>query len=70
MTVEIGSRVYVDDPGLAQLRRIMQEAGADPPPNHHGTITRDHGDSWAVLFDDSGSVAPYPKDQVHPLEAA
>jgi hypothetical protein len=64
-----GDRVYVDDPGLAQLRQIMRDAtGVDAPPNHHGTVEDVWRDSDTVLihFDD-GVGAPYPAENVHHL---
>lgn len=36
----IGDRIAVLDPGLAQLRELMQQAtGSEPAPNHHATVT-------------------------------
>lgn len=62
-----GDRVLVTDPGLASLRRIMREAtGAEPDPNHHGTVDEvEHGLVY-IIFDD-GIEAPYPPDEVRHL---
>jgi hypothetical protein len=66
-----GARVWVDDPGLAELRRIMREAtGTEPPPNHTGTVDSVEDGLVYIIFDDSGSEAPYPVAEVHPLEEA
>lgn len=66
-TYKTGDRVYVTDPGLAQLREIMRRAtGAEPPPNHHGTVVDQWEGSVLIEFDDGGS-APYPPAEVRPL---
>jgi hypothetical protein len=68
-----GDRVYVTDPGLAQLRAIMLEAmGHDPPPNHHGTVEEIVLDTVLIVFDSEdgegqGQAAPYPLHQVRLL---
>lgn len=65
-----GERVYVTDPGLAQLRAIMRRAtGQEPPPNHHGTVADDPWDdpeTVLINFDDGGA-APYPLHEVRRL---
>ena len=67
-TFKPGDRVYVDDHGLAELRRIMREAtGVEPEPNHHGTVHRVYDDAVEIEFDDY-VVAIYDEDEVHLLE--
>lgn len=61
-----GDRVYVTDPGLAQLREIMRQAGHDPNPNHHGTVERILNGEVLIYFDD-GVAAPYPPEEVRLL---
>jgi hypothetical protein len=64
-----GDRVYVIDPGLAQLREIMRSAtGTEPKPNHHGTVEEiwEGGSTILINFDD-GVAAPYPVEQVRRL---
>lgn len=64
-----GNRVYVTDQGLAKLREIMRSAtGAEPKPNHHGTVEEvwDDGNTILIYFDD-GVGAPYPVDEVRHL---
>ncbi len=64
-----GDRVYVTDPGLDRLRQIMREAtGEDPPPNHTGTVEAIWPDGVLIIFDDTGSAAPYPFDDVYRIE--
>jgi hypothetical protein len=70
-----GDRVYVIDSGLERLRQIMRDAtGEEPPPNHHGTVDQDWGDSILINFDDDdrgagqGAAAPYPRAQVRHLD--
>lgn len=62
-----GTRVQVDDPGLAKLRDILRRAGHEPAPNHHGIIAEvwDDGD-YLIHFDD-GMGAPYPAALVRPV---
>ena len=60
-----GDRVYVTDPGLAELRAMMRQFGHDPAPNHHGTVDYVEGDLVVITFDD-GNAAPYPADEVRP----
>ena len=68
-----GDRVYVTDPGLAQLRNIMRQAtGQEPRPNHHGTVEELWGDDVLIVFDSEdgpgqGSAAPYPISEVRHL---
>ena len=65
-----GDRVYVTDPGLAQLRRIMRDAtGEEPAPNHHGTVDEVEGDQVLINFDD-GVCAPYPTAETRHLTEA
>lgn len=65
-----GDRVYVTDPGLAQLRAIMRQAtGQEPPPNHHGTVDEIWDDAVLIVFDSeagpaTGNAAPYPAHEV------
>lgn len=66
-----GDRVYVTDPGLANLRRIMRQAtGQEPPPNHHGTVSDEPWDEpGTVLIDfDDGGGAPYELHEVRLLK--
>ena len=68
MTFKPGDRVKVNDPGLAELRRIFAEAmQTEPVPNNTGIV--DHvGDEYVyITFDDSGQMAPYPIDEVESL---
>lgn len=69
-----GDRVYVTDPGLAELRAIMRDAtGKEPPPNHHGTVHELWDDDAVLICFDSeagpglGSGAPYPLAEVRHL---
>jgi hypothetical protein len=69
-----GDRVYVTDPGLAQLRAIMRRVtGTEPLPNHHGTVEAVWDDgSVLIAFDEggveaAGNAAPYPSNEVRPL---
>ena len=64
-----GDRVYVTDPGLAQLRAIMRQYGHDAKPNHHGTVSDEPWDEpGTVLIDfDDGGGAPYPLHEVRHL---
>lgn len=58
--ITVGDRVAVDDPALAELRRIMREAtGEEPPPNNEGVVDEVWGDRLLINFDDGGG-APYP----------
>lgn len=62
-----GDRVYLTDPGLAQLREIMRGAtGTEPAPNQHGTIESVDDGLILIVFDD-GQAAPYPADEVRLL---
>lgn len=67
-----GDRVYVTDPGLAELRAIMRRYGHEPFPNHHGTVHEVDGDEILIYFDNEdgpglGSGAPYPRAEVRHL---
>lgn len=67
-----GDRVYVTDPGLAELRRIMRQFGHEPQPNHHGTVNEVHDDHILIYFDSDegpgqGTSAPYPPYEVRHL---
>jgi hypothetical protein len=68
-TFKPGGRVYVIDPGLAQLRAIMRQAGHEPSPNHHGTVSDEPWDEpGTVLIDfDGGGAAPYELHEVRLL---
>jgi hypothetical protein len=69
--VKPGDRVYVTDPGLAQLRQVMRRAtGVEPPPNHHGTVEDVWDDGRVRITFDGGSAAPYPLDEVRLLEGS
>lgn len=68
-TFKIGDRVYVTDPGLASLREIMQSAGFEPEPNHHGEIHEDLGDGNYLIYFDDGMGAPYPAHEIRHLNA-
>lgn len=62
-----GDRVYVDDQALAEVRYIMRRAtGAEPAPNHHGTVERVEDGLVYIVFDDGGG-APYPVEETHHL---
>jgi hypothetical protein len=63
---EPGDRVAVDDPALADLRRIMEKYGEPAKPNHHGTVDEVDGDTVFILFDDGG-CAPYPVSETRHL---
>ena len=72
-----GDRVYVTDPGLAELRAIMRSAGHEPFPNHHGTVNEVWDDGQILIYFDNedgpglGGGAPYPVAEVrHLTEAA
>lgn len=67
-----GDRVYVIDPGLAQLREIMRRAGHEPAPNHHGTIPDEPWDDpeTVLIYFDDGAAAPYPIGDVRHLVVA
>lgn len=66
--LQAGDVVWVDDPALADLRRIMREAtGSDPAPNHHGTVHRVRDDGKLDIVFDDGQLAPYPAGWVHLL---
>lgn len=68
-----GDRVYVTDPGLAELRAIMRSGGHEPFPNHHGTVAEIWDDGMVLIHFDSedgegqGSGAPYPVEDVRHL---
>ena len=73
-TFSVGDRVYVTDPGLAQLREVMRRAtGSEPAPNHHGTVEEVFDDGTVLITFDEGGVeaagnaAPYPPDEVRLL---
>lgn len=68
--LNVGDRVQVNDPGLAQLRAIMRRAtGQEPAPNHHGTISAVWDEDYLIDFDDGGA-APYPFADVSRLEGS
>jgi hypothetical protein len=63
-----GDRVYVADPGLAELRAIMRRAtGKEPPPNHHGTVEEVWPNGTVLIDFDDGCAAPYPPAEVRRL---
>ncbi len=68
-----GDRVYVTDAGLAKLREIMERAGMEPRPNHHGTVAAIWDDgSVLIMFDEdgvegAGNAAPYVAEEVRLL---
>ncbi len=69
-----GDRVYVIDPGLAQLREIMARAtGEEPPPNNQGTVEELWEDETLLIVFDAdgvegaGNAAPYPVSEVRLL---
>ena len=68
-----GDRVKVRDPGLEQLRRIMERAtGRAAPPNHYGTVDHIEDGLVYINFDEdgvegAGNQAPYPEADVYPL---
>jgi hypothetical protein len=71
----VGQRVYLTDPSLEMLRRVMWQAtGKEPPPNHHGTVHEIWDDgSIEIWFDNEkgegqGQSVPYPPDEVRPLQ--
>lgn len=67
--IEAGDRVYVTDPGLAQLREIMRRTtGVEPKPNHHGTVDEVWADGTVLINFDDGGAAPYPLDEVRLME--
>jgi len=47
---------------------MRQATGAEPRPNHHGTVAEpwDAGETVLIDFDD-GVAAPYPIAEVRPL---
>lgn len=64
-----GDRVYVTDPALAELRRIMTQATGSARPNHHGTVDEVYDDQVVIVFDGedgpaTSNAAPYPVDEV------
>ena len=60
---KVGDRVYVTDPGLAELRAIMAAATGSAPDNHRGTVDEIEGAYIYIVFDD-GCAAPYPASDV------
>jgi len=71
--LQVGDKVRVLDPGLAQLRSVMKMVGEDPGPNNLGWVAEfmDDGDilvKFPIGDDDPGEhsqVAPYPRNKVH-----
>ena len=61
-----GDPVYVTDPGHAALRDFLRVAySREPDPIHYGTVGEIRPDGYVVVvFDDDGTSAPYPSDQV------
>lgn len=65
-----GDRVLVTDIALAQMREIMRMAtGADPEPNHHGTVDEVWEDGTVLINFDDGNAAPYPPREVRLLSS-
>jgi len=67
-----GDRVYVTDPGLAELRAIMRSFGEVAKPNHVGTVDEIDEDHIEIWFDNEdgpgmGQGAPYPFNEVRHL---
>ena len=65
----VDTPVYVDDPGLEQLRNTYAAiTGSPAPDNHHGFIAEVWGAEglYLVQFND-GVSAPYSFEEVHPL---
>jgi hypothetical protein len=68
-----GDRVYVTDPGLAAMRKIMAQATGKDVPNHHGTVASIWDDgSVLIMFDEdgvegAGNAAPYVAEEVRLL---
>lgn len=69
-TFAVGDRVFVTDPGLAELRRIMRQYGHDPKPNHHGTVAEIWDDGDLLINFDDGGCAPYPAHETRLLSEA
>lgn len=68
MAFKHGDRVYVTDPGLAQMREIMRNAtGQEPKPNHHGTVEEVWDSGSILIYFDDGVGAPYPEHEVRYL---
>jgi len=73
ISFKVGDRVFVTDPGLAQLRDIMFRATGSTVPNHHGTVDEVWDDGTILINFDSeegegmGNAAPYPPDEVQLL---
>ena len=70
--MKIGDAVEVLDPGLARMRAMMAQFGADPGPNNLGWV-EDFMDNGDILVrfpigdddpDKHGQVAPYPPHMV------
>lgn len=71
-TFKPGDRVYVLDPGLAELRAIMRRYGHEPTPNHHGTVHEIEDGMVEIWFDNEdgpglGQASFYPHDEVRHL---
>jgi hypothetical protein len=63
-----GDRVFVTDPGLAQLRAIMRDAtGQEPKPNRHGVVEGVWDNGSVLIYFDDGGGAPYPAAEVRHL---
>jgi len=68
MTLSVGDKVEVLDPGLAMLRRF-----SGGKPNHHGKVSEIWDDGTILVeFPLSGEnhsqAAPYPANMVRKLE--
>ncbi len=75
MELQVGDRVEVLDPGLANLRAILTKHGLDPGPNNHGTVA-EIWDDGTILVEfpvnkgeegEHSQVAPYPASMVKRL---
>lgn len=67
-SIQVGDRVLVLDPALAELRSIMRDAtGQEPAPNHHGIVESVSGNTVVIVFDDGGA-APYLLGEVRHLQ--
>jgi len=63
-----GDRVAVDDPALAQLRRIYSDAtGTEPAPNNEGVVNEVSDDGTLIINFDDGGCAPYPAAQARKI---
>lgn len=66
--IEAGDRVEDLDSGLAQLRLLMTRVGADPEPNHIGTVDYVDDNGTAYINYDDGTYAPQDVRKLRRLE--